>query len=307
MGVTVPGTGKPKRLKLDPNDPVTVLREGVIRALLALPGYFEFGNPVSGINATDLFSLNSLLGAAIETEVVRTLNKLRNVWDPGGAWTGFRFERSSQAFPDVRLVSRSGGEPRIAIGIELKGWYLLAKEGVPSMRYQVAPAACAPHDLICVVPWHLSNAVSGTAEVIEPWVESARYAAEYRDYWWSFIRKAKSHKKGVSYPEAASPYPSKADLVSARPQEDGGGNFGRLPRASGLMDGFIDNSKLHEVLGIPVSDWVAFLQLHSDSATPDEIGLALSAEVARHTAKIAPGAAEEVFLLLQRIARLIDP
>jgi hypothetical protein len=43
VGVAVPGTDKPKRLILDQNDPVTALRERVIGALLALPGYFEFG------------------------------------------------------------------------------------------------------------------------------------------------------------------------------------------------------------------------------------------------------------------------
>lgn len=84
-----------------------------------------------------------MLGAGIATEVVRTLNKPREVWDPDSRWAGYRFERSSQAFPDVRLVRPGDADPDIAIGVELKGWWLLSKEGVPSLRYQVAPAACA--------------------------------------------------------------------------------------------------------------------------------------------------------------------
>ncbi len=119
-----------------------------------LPGFFEFGTRIEGIDATDLFSLNSVLGTSIEVQVVHTLNKMRGVWDPDEEWVGYRFERQSQTFPDVRLVRRSSGAPEIAMGIELKGWYLLSKEGVPSLRFQTTPAACSPFDLIAVVPWH---------------------------------------------------------------------------------------------------------------------------------------------------------
>jgi hypothetical protein len=70
------------------------------------------------------------------------------------------------------------------MGIELKGWYLLSKEGVPSLRFQTTPAACSPFDLIAVVPWHLSNVLSGTPVAREPWVSSARHAAEFRNHWW---------------------------------------------------------------------------------------------------------------------------
>ena len=63
----------PTEPELDPQDKHTVLQARVRGALLALPGEFEFGNPVSGIAATDLFNLNTLLGAGIEVEVVGTL------------------------------------------------------------------------------------------------------------------------------------------------------------------------------------------------------------------------------------------
>ena len=106
---------------LDPEDPRTLLQTRVRSALLALPGDFSFENPIAGVNATDLFNLNTLLGASIEVEVVRTLNSLRDMWDPDNDWLGYRFERSSQAFPDVRLVRRDAGDPVVALGIELKG------------------------------------------------------------------------------------------------------------------------------------------------------------------------------------------
>jgi len=132
--------GKPERPELDPDDSRTTLQENVRNALLALPGDFNFEHSVSGIAAVDLFNLNTLMGAGIEAEVVRTLNTLRKVWDPEDEWSGYSFERSSQAFPEVRLVTQADGAENIGIGIE----FLLAKEGEPSLRYQVSPAACAP-------------------------------------------------------------------------------------------------------------------------------------------------------------------
>ncbi|MEB0286148.1 hypothetical protein QN355_06245 [Cryobacterium sp. 10S3] len=303
-GVPISPPLPPTRLILDQSEPKTILRERVRTALIALPGYFSFNNPVSGINATDLFNLNTLLGAGIEIEVVRTLNRLRELWDPNDEWLGYRFERSSQAFPDVRLVRRDNDVPEIAFGIELKGWFLLAKELEPSLRYKVAPSACAPHDLICVVPWHLSDAVAGTAQVTEPWVESARYAAEYRDYWWEHIRKAQS-AAGVTYPPNAHPYPNKADLVSAVPDRDGGGNFGRLPRSKPLMDDFLERTLREEVLGIPVRDWALFLRTHSDTADSATILKTLLQQLDTNQNPIGIDRAQRIMALVEELAGLI--
>lgn len=296
----------PTELVLDPNDPRTALQTRVRGALLALPGEFEFGNPISGVAATDLFNLNTLLGAGIEVEVVRTLNKLRSMWDPDEDWLGYRFERSSQSFPDVRLVRRDQGANDIALGIELKGWWLLSKEGVPSLRYQVTPDACAPHDLVCVVPWHLSDAVAGIPQVIEPWVKSARYAAEFRDYHWQNVRETTSDV-GIDHPVGAAPYPTKADLVVAKPHYDSGNNFGRLPRAHPLMDEFLARSKEHEVLGITVGNWITFLKQHSDTATSDEVAAYLQRQLKAHIKTVAPGTAEELVALMGRMGDLLAP
>lgn len=293
---------EPTRPELDPDDARTQLHVNVRNALLALPGDFKFEHSVSGIAAVDLFNLNTLMGAGIEAEVVRTLNTLRKVWDPENDWSGYSFERSSQAFPDVRLVKRTGDGDEIAIGIELKGWFLLAKEGVPSLRYQVSPAACADHDLVCVVPWYLSNAVSGVAQVAEPWVESARFAAEWRDHWWQYIRAATGNQpRGVTYPEGAAPYPSKADLVTAKADYDGGNNYGRLPRCKPLMDQFIEKAGSTPILEIPAKDWVWFLRLHTDTADPGDVTDRLAAEVARKSGALAPTTTDEILKALKTL------
>jgi len=60
---------------------------------------------ISDFRATDIFTLNTALGASIEDAVVNGLNRLREVWDPDGRYALYRFERQAQAFPDVRLVT----------------------------------------------------------------------------------------------------------------------------------------------------------------------------------------------------------
>ena len=101
--------------------------------------------------------------------------------------TPYSFMRQPQTFPDVRLKKSLSDDT--LLGVELKGWYLLAKEAEPSLRFQVTPAACAKQDLIVVVPWVLGNVISGSPILFEPFVESARFAAEFRNYHWQHIRK----------------------------------------------------------------------------------------------------------------------
>ncbi len=300
-----PQNPSPTRSTLDSADPKTKLVAGVRAALLALPGEFEFKHSVSGIAATDLFNLNTFLGAGIEMEVVRTLNSLRQIWDPDSEWPAYRFERSAQAFPDVRLTKRDMHGEDIALGIELKGWWLLAKEGVPSLRYQVSPAACAPHDLICVVPWHLNNAVSGEAVAAEPWVESARFAAEWRDHWWQDIRDAKGTDTSIQYPPDAAPYPTKAERVTAVPAYDGGGNYGRLPRCRPLMDSFIDSSMRIPILGIEAKAWVAFLAKHRESADPESVAAKLQRELRMKDKAVSEAQAQLILAKLTELADLL--
>ena len=260
----------PQEPALPEGDPRTDLVQRVRGALLVLPGFFEFGTRIEGIDATDLFSLNAVLGTSIEVQVVSTLNRMRGIWDPDERWVGYRFERQSQVFPDVLLVQRGLGEPDIIMGIELKGWYLLSKEGVPSLRFQTTSAACSVYDLIAVVPWHLSSVTSGSPVAREPWVESARYAAQYRNYWWEHVRDAQG-PRGIRSPDGARPYPTKDMHTADMPDYDGGDNFGRLARVSGLMADFVTAAKAQDALGIPINHWIAFLKRHSDKSDPEAV------------------------------------
>ena len=214
------------------------LYDGVRKAIRALQFYFDTETVIEGLNATDIFTLNTALGATIEEQVVVTLNKMRPLWDPDERYQSYGFVRQPQTFPDVRLEQESSsGQPQdVVLGIELKGWYILAKEGEPSFRFKVTPAACAPQDLIVVVPWALNNVVAGSPRIFAPYVESARYAAEYKNYYWQHLRTTTADSE-IRHPEDAAPYPGKADQISDHPVSDSGGNFGRFAR-TGIMDAY---------------------------------------------------------------------
>lgn len=151
------------------------LHKAVRETLSALPSRFKSTLNIEGVLATDLHAFNTSLGASIEEQVVAALNELRTWWDPNDDYPNHHFVRSPQRFPDVTLRSTIRGDRTPPLmGIELKGWYILSKEGEPSGRYKVTPAACAPQDLLVIVPWALGNGVSGTPRLFTPYIESAR-------------------------------------------------------------------------------------------------------------------------------------
>lgn len=249
---------EPRPPVLDPSDRRTKLRERVQNALLALPGYFDSSTNIEGLAATDLFSLNTVLGATIEVQVVQTLNRMRDVWDPDDEWTLYRFDRQAQTFPDVLLRCRNvSGGYNTALGVELKGWYVLAKEGEPSFRYQVTPSACSDWDLLVVVPWYLSNVLSGIPRVITPVCWSAKHVAEHRNHWWRHVRRTQQDTS-IESPLNAVPYMGR-DNTSDKPTKDGGGNFGRIAR-TGMMDEWVREIRQEALAGIPAEDWIEFLK-----------------------------------------------
>lgn len=229
----------------------------VIDALYAVPVHFSSRTSIEGLVATDVQTLNTVLGATIEEQVVTTLNRMRPVWDPDEKYQIFSFQRQAQVFPDVLLKSDRNGQ-EIILGIELKGWYLLAKEKEPNFRFTTTLDACADADLIVVVPWVLGNVLSGSPVTYKPFVTQAKYAAAYRNYWWSNIRRTNSNS-GIASPTGVNPYPSKSDQVTDKPARDGGGNFGRLAR-TGLMDEYIGETLKLRLSGIPAQDWIDFLR-----------------------------------------------
>ncbi len=268
---------KPKRNPPQSNEPVSKVYERVREALFALPTYFRSDTSIEGILATDIFTLNAAFGATIEAQVVSTLNRMREVWDPDEKFMYHRFVRQSQTFPDVLLRRDTSGtgehENEVLLGIELKSWYLLAKEGEPSFRFQVTPDACAKQDLIVVIPWVLNNVISGYPKIFPPYVELARYAAEYRNYWWKFIRKTKSSAEIVS-PQNVSPYPQKSDKISDRPTSDHGNNFGRFAR-TGIMDNYLEIAKKESLCGIGAEYWLNFFKIFQEERDEESINAEL--------------------------------
>ncbi len=233
------------------------LFESVKKAIFSLPSRFESTLNIDGVLATDLFAFNSSLAATIEQQVVDSLNKLRSVWDPEQKYALYEFERQPQTFPDVVLkASAPDVEPSVLMGIELKGWYVLAKEKEPSFRYKVTPEVCAPADLLVVVPWALTNVISGSPIVFEPFLIGARYAAEYRNWHWKYKKNAKTNTN-IKISSVNQFYPTKSDTISDRPESDSGNNFGRLAR-SGVMEEYISQLFEEKLAGIQLSAWQQF-------------------------------------------------
>jgi hypothetical protein len=242
------------------------LYDNVKKTLFALPEEFTSSLVIRDFRATDLFTLNSALGASIEDSVVTGLNRLREVWDPDGEYAVYKFERQAQAFPDVRLVTDVPGLPTPLMGIELKGWFAVAKEGEPTFRYTVNEDVCAPQDLLVVYPWLLSDVVAGTPRLLTPFVAEAKFAAQLRNYHWQNYRSGRGGNSGITLATHRTPYPAqKTDQSSDRADGDGGGNFGRVARY-GLLDAFVDSTRKHLAAGIPVAAWLKFFKVFSDSA-----------------------------------------
>ncbi|RME55927.1 hypothetical protein D6779_11595 [Candidatus Parcubacteria bacterium] len=278
----------------------------VKNAIYSLPSRFESTLNIKGVLATDLFAFNSSLGATIEQQVVDSLNNLRSVWDPDQQYALYEFERQPQTFPDVVLkASAPDLEPTIIMGIELKGWYVLAKEREPSFRYKVTPAVCAPADLLVVVPWALANVISGSPIVFEPFVMGARHAAEYRNWYWQHKRKSKTSNR-IEISSVNQFYPTKSDMISDRPESDSGGNFGRLARA-GVMDEYISQLFEEKLSGIKLDYWQRFLSIFTESVNEDDIDMALN-KIANSIASTVddPNATEKLAEKFREIAAVIE-
>lgn len=254
-----------KRYPLPKDDERTILREGVLRALRAVPMHFVSTINIEGLSATDLFAMNTLLGGTIEEQTVATLNATRAIWDPDGKWADYEFKRYAESFPDVRLERNDGGIP--LIGIELKGWYLLAKEEMPSFRFKASADAMTVWDLIAVFPWSLSNVISGKPVLESPYIEQAKYAADLRTHYWEH---RSANAQPVEHP-ATHPYPEPGSSYSDIVHDDRGGNFGRIARVHGLMDDFIKETMQTTLAGIEARWWVQFLKLFDERSDEETI------------------------------------
>jgi hypothetical protein len=284
------------------------LHRHVREALFSLPLHFRTQTNIEGISAVDIFTLNAALGATIETQVVNTLNLMRPIWDPANAYRQYAFVRQAQTFPDVllRRMTETPDDPAdVLLGMELKGWYLLAKEAEPSFRFAVTRSACAPADLIVVVPWALSNVISGAPMIFSPYVESARYAADYRNYHWQHLREAKDIA-AITTPTGVHPYPRKSDRIADVPASDRGGNFGRYAR-TGLMDDYLTRAKAELLAGIRAEYWLSFFKLFQDQRDP----VVIRQEIERLRGRIESlpaniGRADNALAILHALEALIE-
>jgi hypothetical protein len=239
--------------------------------LYALPNYFDTELVIKGINVTEIFSIGGAFSTVVDAQVVDILNRLRNIWDPDNLYSEYTFVRQSQTFPDV-LLRHAESENDILFGIELKSWYILSKEGEPSFRYKVTPSACASADLLVIIPWILSEVISGKPRLLTPYKELARYAAKYRNFYWQRSRLDSDRDPNIISPIAVriSPYPDSKQEASDKANDDKGSNFGRIARA-GILDDYVNKLVQQDYLGIKITHWIEFLKAISENRTDIEI------------------------------------
>ena len=208
----------------------------------------------------------------------------------------------------MRLVSHGKDtDPHIALGIELKGWYLLSKEREPSFRYTVTPSACAPQDLLVVVPWHLKNVLSGEPVVYKPYIEQACYVAEFRNWFWSACRRTGDplDQRQVKAPDQqVGPYPSPKTRIADRPVKDQGSNFGRVARLAGLMDDYTFCLRGQRIAGIPADHWILFFKRHTEAKDPATILAYLEADLRQRG--LNEDVATDVAEVISRIVKLFS-
>lgn len=233
-------------------------------AIFAMPAHFDSSTVIDGMLAPDVFTLASALGATIEEEVVKTLNRMRSVWDPDKEYETYGFVRQPQTFPDVLLRKKKNGQD-ILLGIELKGWYLLNNEGMPNFRFTVNPGCCNRWDLLVVVPWVLSNVISGSPVMYDVFIEGAKYAAEQRNHYWQFGRQT-ADDATITVAREINIYPLKKDKISDKAAYDPGQNFGRLARY-GVMNDYVKRMMGTSVRGVSAEEWLAFFKRHARGTT----------------------------------------
>ena len=241
----------------DPEDwPHYPLWKRVHLAIRAAPDHFATAIRLEGIQASGLQTLDDSLAGSIEEAFVATLNRLHHAWGPDQQYETHAFVRQPRTFPNV-ILRQQQHDAQPLMGIELKTWHLLAREQAPTCRFTATEAACNPWDLVAVVPWILTNVLSGSPTLFAPFVRPAIYCARKRNHHWQHERTATTDT-GIRIPAAVAPYPSRSDRIADKPRADSGHDFGCLAR-SGIMDEYIHATLWKPVRGIPAERWLQFL------------------------------------------------
>jgi hypothetical protein len=243
--------------------------EALYRALPDLlnrvPSDFESDVHIEGLDATDVFGLNEVLASTVENQVVESLNNLKPDMLDADQYQDYEFVRQSQTFPDVLLQNSTDPTEDPLMGIELKCWYLIAKEGDPSFRFKTTVEACAPQDVLVVYPWALDNIVTGSPEIFRPFVMPAKFASLFIDYYWQNLKNWRDDDpdKSITHPTGVGHYPSaKTDFIQDKPAQDDGNNYGRfrskpISKLPPLQE-WVNRMKARELLGVPSESWRAF-------------------------------------------------
>lgn len=160
----------------------------------------------------------------IEQFIYDVLDTFREEWAVG-PYAGCRVNYNPTSFPDITITS--GRE--VILGIEIKSWHTLAKEGQPCFRFQASPLACAPHDILVVFPYYWENLWTnhGVALLLAPYIENSRFVATQRNETFDFEHP----RNPVRRVTGITPHTSKhREEINDQPPEDKGGNFGRIGR-----------------------------------------------------------------------------
>ena len=73
------------------------------------------------------------------------------------------------------------------------------------------------------------------------------------------------------------------------------------------MGDFLATAKAQEALGIPISDWISFLQLHSENRDPEEIADILTRELTEGALARSEEDARLALGHLRELMRLLTP
>jgi hypothetical protein len=171
----------------------------------------------------------------------------------------------------------------------------------------VTPAVCTEYDLLVVFPWALSNVVSGSPKLFQPYVVGARFAAEYRNWHWTHKRTSRRDKT-VRLSAVTNHYPTKSELIADRAVHDDGKNFGRIARTD-LMNEYIAELFGQTLAGIPLDAWQRFFRAFTESDPQERVGR-LADQLAREAASVRePATAQDIEAIktrLQEIAALLS-
>jgi len=234
-----------------------------------VPADFDTELQIESIDAADIFGMGEVLASSVENQVADSLNRLKPDFLED-KYDNHEFIRQSQTFPDILLKDRDNPGSDPVMGIELKCWYLLAKEGEPSLRFKTTVNACAPQDLLVFYPWTLDSTVTGRPEIYRPFIMPAQFASLFIDYYWQDLKNWQDEdpNKSIARPGEISPYPVKSDRIQDKPAQDDGGNYGRFRRKVinelEPLENYMDQMFGTELLGIPAKDWAEFYESAGD-------------------------------------------